>query len=316
VAAGVGVAQGAGVALGQVLAGALGASYGWRLPFVVVAVPALALAGAVGLLVEEPRRGAQEAALGGERAGDGEYAERIEWAKVRHIFAIRTNLCAFAQGIPGCVPWGLMNTFFADYMAQDRRLGVPAATTLVVVFGAGSVLGSLAGGAGGQALYNRSPGLLGLLMATTTALWALPLLYIVNTSALRGDSVLAFLAGALSCVTGTNVRAVLLGVNAPETRGTVFAIFNLMDGLGKGLGPAAVASLIAAHGRRYAFNVGISLWFLAALFLAGIAATLGRDEAALAERLAAVRAAAAADDSEEAVELAGLLRGAQRDDTR
>jgi MFS family permease len=228
VSAGVGIAQGAGIAVGQIVAGYLGATHGWRLPFVVVAVPALLLALAVLLCVEEPRRGAQEAAFaqgsgsggGGADGGGGsggEYRERIEWRKVKHV---------------------------------------AAATSMVVVFGAGSVAGSLLGGAGGQWLYNVTPGALGWLMAVTTAAGALPLLYVVNAASLAGASGMAFLGGLLSCVTGacvlggqaglccgdcrvhlltqparhagTNVRAVLIGVNAPETRGTAFAIFNLM----------------------------------------------------------------------------------------
>ncbi len=377
VSAGVGIAQGAGVALGQVLAGYVGAAHGWRLPFVLVAVPALVLSLTVLLCVEEPRRGAQEAGLAAPDERAAEYRERIEWRKVRHIFAIRTNLLAFAQGVPGCVPWGVMNTcaaqrsaaprarvcarvrasltrpaprnartrsYFADYMAQDRGLGVASATSMVVIFGAGSVVGSLVGGAGGQWLYNRTPGALGALMAATTAAGALPLLYVVNAASLSGASGMAFLGGVLSCVTGaparrqtraraqaltrpprapgTNVRAVLIGVNAPETRGTVFAIFNLMDGLGKGLGPAAVASLINAHGRRYAFNVSLSMWLLCGVLLAGIAVTLGDDERALQQRLAAARASAAADGAPVldegggaggALELQSLMRHA--DDT-
>jgi hypothetical protein len=95
------------------------------------------------------------------------------------------------------------------------------------------------------------------------------------------------------------VRAVLIGVNAPETRGTVFAIFNLMDGLGKGLGPAAVASLIESHGRLYAFNVSLSMWLLCGALLACIALTLGADERALQLRLARARNAAQADGEEE-----------------
>ena len=81
VSAGIGIAQGAGVALGQVLAGYVGQDGNWRMPFVLVAGPALALAFAVLLLVEEPRRGAQEAAL----AASSEYSEKIEWSKVRNI---------------------------------------------------------------------------------------------------------------------------------------------------------------------------------------------------------------------------------------
>ena len=98
------------------------------------------------------------------------------------------------------------------------------------------------------------------------------------------------------------MRAVLIGVNAPETRGTVFAIFNLMDGLGKGLGPAAVASLIAAHGRRYAFNVSLSMWLLCGALLAGIARTLGADEAALQQLLARARATARSGTAPQAEE--------------
>jgi hypothetical protein len=258
-----------------------------------------------------------------------------------------------------------VRSYFADYMAQDRGMGVPAATSMVIVFGAGSVVGSLVGGAGGQWLYNRTPGALGALMGGTTALGALPLLYVVNSPALAGASGMAFLGGVLSCVTGalpaaaaahahaacgvrcagrmrrrnrpavhtrtrthrcalhatfhslhvcaqqlcaphtgTNVRAVLIGVNAPETRGTVFAIFNLMDGLGKGLGPAAVASLIESHGRLYAFNVSLSMWLLCGALLACIALTLGADERALQLRLARARNAAQADGEEHEEEAA------------
>ena len=204
----------------------------------------------------------------------------------RNIFKIRTNLLCFAQGIPGCVPWGVMNTFFADYLAQDRGMGVAAATNVVVVFGAGSVVGSIAGGTGGQWLYNRTPGALAVLMALTTSLGCFPLLYVVNAKPLVAPSGWAFLGGVLTCVTGTNVRAVLIGVNAPETRGTVFAIFNLMDGLGKGLGPAAVASMIATRGRTYAFNVSLCMWLLCGALLAGIAATLAHDERVLHQTLA------------------------------
>ncbi len=104
------------------------------------------------------------------------------------------------------------------------------------------------------------------------------------------------------------MRAVLIGVNAPETRGTVFAIFNLMDGLGKGLGPAAVASLIESHGRLYAFNVSLSMWLLCGALLACIALTLGADERALQLRLARARNAAQAD-GEEHEEEAGVGGG-------
>ena len=201
VAAGVGIAQGAGVAFGQLLAGSLGGRNvpgAWRLPFVVVAAPALMLAGLVAL-AEEPRRGAQEPALAGAASSaDSEYRERIDLSKARHIFRIRTNQLAFLQGVPGCVPWGVMNTFFADYLATDLHMGVERATGVVAIFGAGCLAGNVAGGLGGQALYNSKPGWMGLLMGWSTLLGTAPLLGCLSLPAGGLSSVLAFLAGALT----------------------------------------------------------------------------------------------------------------------
>ena len=51
---------GAGIAVGQAIAGFLGPIYGWRLPFLVVAVPALITATMVLFTVPDPPRGAME----------------------------------------------------------------------------------------------------------------------------------------------------------------------------------------------------------------------------------------------------------------
>ena len=39
-------------------------------------------------------------------------------AKVPEIFRVRSNLLVFAQGIPGCLPWGVLNTYLNDFLAQ------------------------------------------------------------------------------------------------------------------------------------------------------------------------------------------------------
>ena len=31
-----------------------------------------------------------------------------------------TVLLCYAQGLPGCVPWGVLNSYFSDYLAQAR----------------------------------------------------------------------------------------------------------------------------------------------------------------------------------------------------
>lgn len=198
-------------------------------------------------------------------------------------------------------------------------MGVAAATSMVAVFGAGSIVGNFAGGFGGQALYNIRGRWLAVLMGATTGAGAIPMLVLVNLQRMTfAGGIWAFLAGALSCVTGTNVRAVLIGVNAPETRGTCFALFGLADSLGKGLGPAAVASLIGRMGRRRAFNQAICLWFLCGALLLAMAWTLEHDEQMLQNTLALLRAAKSTAPREELLEEDGdsvpLLQAGEPDD--
>jgi hypothetical protein len=49
---------------------------------------------------------------------------------VAAVFRRRTNLIGFLQGIPGCVPWSVINVFMNDYLAVDKGLGVHLATTV------------------------------------------------------------------------------------------------------------------------------------------------------------------------------------------
>ena len=74
-----------------------------------------------------------------------------------------------------------------------------------------------------------------------------------------------------------NVRAILLNVNPPETRGSMFAVYSQIDDVGKGGGPALVAGLIVGFGRTVAFNIAFSFWFLCGILLACITFTIDRD---------------------------------------
>jgi MFS family permease len=58
------------------------------------------------------------------------------------------------QGLFGCLPWGVMQTYLTDYLHQQRGLSIQLATTVILLFGVGSAVGVIAGGAAGQALYN------------------------------------------------------------------------------------------------------------------------------------------------------------------
>lgn len=310
------IAATAGTLVGQVISGYVGATGGWRRPFIILAVPCLFLTLLLPFVAREPSRGAAEpelrkrlaaaaaalaAAAGGGGAAQGgaagrgashdgatpvvEYGERVEMRKLARVFAVPTNLFIFAQSIPSCVPWGVLNTFVADYVAQNRRMGIVGATNALMVYAAGGLIGTLGGAALTQWLFNRRPHLVGFVVAVSTAAGIGPMLYIIRGAygpghfAPLGGS--AFGAGILTCVAAPALRAAILCVNSPETRGSAFAILIFLDSLGRGLGPLGAASLSEKEGRMQAFTTSISLWAISAGFQAMLMGTLARDEAAM-----------------------------------
>ena len=86
------------------------------------------------------------------------------------------------------------------------------------------------------------------------------------------------------------MRVLVLNVNVPEVRGTVFSIYNLSDDLGKGIGPFVVSFLIVLMGRVRAFNVAMSLWVVTGILLLLTSFTIDRDVESMQSKLADVAA--------------------------
>lgn len=109
----------------------------------------------------------------------------IQLRKFMDVFVIRTNLLAFCQSLPGCLPWGcvvgflvvlgvfvptlstptivtdknrhrhrpihsVISAFLTDFLHEQRGMSVEGATALMFVFGIGCFAGNLAGGILGQ----------------------------------------------------------------------------------------------------------------------------------------------------------------------
>jgi hypothetical protein len=258
-------------------------------------VPSLIAAVLVAFL-NEPQRGRCEEALQDkfeeEEAAQKEhwtYTERINCKKMRAIFRIRTNLLGFVQGAPGCVPWGILLAYMTDFLAQDKGLPLQAATTVILFLGGGSAVGGLGGGLLGQYLYNHSKSLQPVLMGLSTAAGAIPMFFLINGTYKDQFLLLyslAFVMGMVINITGANIRAVFANVNLPETRGTVFGIFCVMDDVGKGFGPFFAAVLIQGLGRTVAFNICTCFWLFCGVVLLCIAFTLDKDEQKMQHNLA------------------------------
>ncbi|HCW74968.1 MAG TPA: MFS transporter [Candidatus Marinimicrobia bacterium] len=288
------LSMGIGIALGQLLAGFIGPSHGWRLPFILVAVPNFVLAVIFWFTMREPVRGKSEDGLKDLIESGQIYTARIKWSDYKNLFRIKTNLLVFLQGIPGTVPWGVFFIFLNDYLSQDKGYSIETATLIVMIIGGAAIFGGFLGGLMGHKLYNINPKYLPALCGITTLLGIIPTAILVNIPSQIGvanpNMMLASVAGLFTgftiSITGPNVKAMLLNVNTPETRGSIFSLFNLTDDLGKGFGPVIISLLIVSLGRTWAFNVANLFWVFCGIVLIWLIWVFPKDEQRLNELMA------------------------------
>lgn len=266
------VISGLGPALGQGLAGFLGSSAGWRAPF--------ALVGAAGLLMSLLLFALQKELREVEQDMDEE--SRRYCGALCSALKKRTVILTCLQGIFGCVPWAVISTFLTDYLATNAHLGVPGATAVLFSFGIGCFAGTAVGGKLGQHLYKKDKRLQPWLMALTVWGGMIPFFILFSAAGAWGHPwlfhLLALLGGLMAPVAGGNAKAILLNVVQSRSRGTVFGVYNIMDDLGKGLGPALVSSWVRPLGRRSSFMLGILFWLPCGLFCWMMTRTVLRDD--------------------------------------
>jgi len=257
----------------------------------------------------------KEGAVGSyaNKVDEMQYGETIDWEKVKVLLKTPTVLLIIFQGLPGCIPWGVFWVFLNDYLSQDRGLKVHQATALLTVFGVGTVVGVLSGGALGRWLYARDKRYMLYMMGGSTCLSIVPLLILFNGDAKHNYNngfffFVSFAAGVLMSMTGVNIKVVLQNVTTPETRGTAFAIHSLTDDLGKGGGPALVAALIVAMGRQSALNLSAFMVLPCGLSILGIAFFVHADEARVQEAVRATVGRKVAPSSP-TLEMAALSNG-------
>ena len=259
---------------------ALTTDYGWRLAFILAALPSIPLVLLYAWLGTEPRRGASQ---GMASSNNG-----LTWRRTtRELFARRSNLLLFLQGIPGSLPWGLLPFWVISFYREVRGLDTVSATALWEIFGVTTIVGTLLWASIGDWLFNRRPRHAALLCTVVIALGMLPMFALFNVEWPRYQDyvLLAVCGGLLISVASANIRAFLMNVNPPEQRGSAFAVYNLMDTIGKGVGPAVGGMMLAAT-QNYSLmlNVAISFWSLCVVVFAGVVFTIDQDRAALRSR--------------------------------
>ena len=256
----IGLASGMGIAIGQLAAGMMGDSFGWRLPFILFAVPNFILGAVFLLTVKEPMRGQMDHNVKSFRI--------LDFKNFSSLFKIKTNLLVFLQGIFGTIPWGVFSIFMIDYFVVDKGYLRPTATLVITLVGGMALIGSLIGGFVGNKLYRKNPKYLPLFCGMSTILGIIPTAFLINSPmrTYQNETMLIVYAactGLLIAMTAPNMKAILMNVNSPFSRGTVFSLYNFADDLGRGFGPFIIGNiLIYSFGRNMAFNIANAFWFI------------------------------------------------------
>ena len=256
----IGLASGLGIAIGQLVSGMLGESFGWRLPFILFALPNFILAVIFFITVKEPERGQMD--------NNVQQFKISDFKDFSSIFKIKTNLLVFLQGIFGTIPWGVFSIFMIDYFVVDKGYSKPIATLVITLVGGMALLSSLIGGFVGNKLYQKNPKYLPLFCGLSTILGVIPTAFLINAPIRTEHNeiilvIYAAFTGLLIAMTAPNMKAILMNVNNPFSRGTVFSLYNFADDLGRGFGPFIIGNvLIYYFGRNMAFNIANVFWLI------------------------------------------------------
>ncbi|WP_297067329.1 MFS transporter [Thermococcus sp.] len=272
-------AFGFGTLFGMIIAGLIAS---WRPPFIIASVPNFILAPLFYAVAEEPRRGEGEKELREVLEKGYEYTYKISLEAVKKSFRTRTNILIFLQGLVGTVPWGVLMYWLVSFLMVTRGMSKETATFVLLIIGIATVIGTLVGGYIGDYFERRTPGgralitgisiFLGMIAAMGIILYPLP-----PELSLRGWLALtmySLLFLQLVSFAGPNVTAIISQVNLPEDRGTIFGVFNIINSVGKALGPLFGGLLIEglkntgytnARAYEYTLIAGSLFWTLCAV---------------------------------------------------
>ena len=281
----IGAAWAIGQIFGQTLAGLVASSMGWRFPFIIIASPNFLLVLLFALLAKEPKRGAKEEGIGELVKEGAEYTEKIKLKDFAVIFRNRTNLLSFLQGIPGSIPWGILPFYLITYYETVKHFSKEASTILTLVFGVGITVGGVLGGWVGERMYKRNPRILPVFCGCAVMGGVLPTILLLamqfpaqpTVANLLWPAIFGLFGGVIVSLPSANVKTVLLNVNRPEHRGSVFSVFNITDSIGRGLGPLIGGFLIASVNFQFTMYFAALMWIPCGLLYLGIYWTLEKD---------------------------------------
>jgi MFS family permease len=258
------------------------ATASWRAAFVVLALPALVL-GWVTLRLPEPARqdtvepaddseepwpeheatahatDVQELVHAAGIAPDprlvlhGDVRRLNVVAATRHVLRVRTNVVLIAASACGYYFLAGVLTFGIEFTTEQYGIGQAVANLLLLVIGAGAILGVLAGGFLGDALVRRGR-VNGRILVSALTATAATVLFFPAIFSRAASSALLYLTVAAFMLSAQNppLDAARLDIMPPQLWGRAEAIRTLLRSLAQALAPllfGAVSDYVFGGGR-------------------------------------------------------------------
>lgn len=164
------IVSGGGVLFGQTIAALVAPTYGWRVPFAVVSIPAIAFTILFFCTATEPKRGTQERVLK-QMVQDSvidssqleSYKGTMSKKKLCLLLQSKTVVLLLLLSLPSNLPWGFLLVYAQDFLMQDVGKTIPGGISssqsllVVIIFAISSAIGSVIGGMLTDALWRRRP---------------------------------------------------------------------------------------------------------------------------------------------------------------
>ncbi len=303
----------AGAGVGFAVTGDI-AALSWRAAFIILALPAFFLAylvfrlpeparGGQGVLAPEPGYGpaagaaAQPEPEQEKRGHEPTDAQRLAQERgiapdrglleleprprmglgeaIRYVLRVRTNVALIVSGALGYYFLAGVQTFGVEFVHQQYGVGQVLANLLLLVVGAGAVIGVLSGGPLGDALLRRGR-LNGRVMVAAVAATITVLLFIPALLTRSSLTALPYIVLAAVCLSAQNppIDAARLDIMPSFLWGRAEGIRNLIRTGAQALAPVlfgAVSQYVfgGTSGLRWTFLVMLVPLSLSAVFLFG-----------------------------------------------
>lgn len=275
---------GGGMMIGQIFVGFVLPLSGWRVPFILMGAFTFFITILLRMYLYEPLRGGAEAGMSTVYE-KGLSLPSLSVKTFLESLSSPTVLLMIAQTVPNTIPWGILSTHLHDVIATDSKLSIETATSLMAIFGIGAAAGGLVGGYIGAKIYSSSRVLLPIFMGLTISVSALLIRELLSMNlTIPGMIQIAYptlvMSGVLAAVNGANIRFIILNITLPEARGAVIAVLNIVNCVGRGIGPSLLEIYMSSYGgnRKYSISLFLNLWLLSGTLLCVSSVTLGRDE--------------------------------------